>query len=51
MYENEEQSDIIGKSCTLLTPYKGYTEELLSRLWGQNHCLPNQRKRNIRIPR
>ena len=25
MYENEEQSDIIGKSCTLLTPYKGYT--------------------------
>ena len=26
MYENEEQSDIIGKSCTLLTPYKGYTE-------------------------
>ena len=26
MYENEEQSDIIGLSCTLLTPYKGYTE-------------------------
>ncbi len=26
MYENEEQSDIIGKSCILLTPYKGYTE-------------------------
>lgn len=26
MYENEEQSDIIGKSCTLLNPYKGYTE-------------------------
>lgn len=27
MYENnEELSDIIGKSCTLLNPYKGYTE-------------------------
>ena len=26
MYENEEQSDIIGKNCTLLNPYKGYTE-------------------------
>lgn len=26
MYENEDQSDIIGLSCTLLTPYKGYTE-------------------------
>lgn len=27
MYKNnEEQSDIIGKSCTLLNPYKGYTE-------------------------
>lgn len=26
MYENEEQSDIIGKNCTLLYPYKGYTE-------------------------
>lgn len=26
MYENEDQSDIIGLSCTLLTPYKGYTK-------------------------
>ena len=26
MYENEEQSDIIGKSCRLLNPYKGSTE-------------------------
>lgn len=26
MYENEDQSDILGLSCTLLTPYKGYTE-------------------------
>lgn len=25
-YDIEEQSDIIGKSCTLLNPYKGYTE-------------------------
>lgn len=26
MYTTEEPSDIIGLSCTLLTPYKGYTE-------------------------
>ena len=26
MYEYEEDSDIIGLSCTLHTPYKGYTE-------------------------
>lgn len=26
MYEYEEESEIIGLSCTLLTPYKGYTE-------------------------
>ena len=26
MYEYEEDSDIIGLSCTLLNPYKGYTE-------------------------
>ena len=26
MYEDEEDSDIIGLSCTLLNPYKGYTE-------------------------
>ncbi|WP_455608361.1 ribonuclease P [Bacteroides rodentium] len=26
MYKNEEPSDIIGASCTLLEPYKGYTE-------------------------
>lgn len=25
MYEYEEDSDIIGLSCTLLNPYKGYT--------------------------
>ncbi|MBV4225712.1 ribonuclease P [Parabacteroides distasonis] len=25
MYEYEEESEIIGLSCTLLTPYKGYT--------------------------
>ncbi len=34
MYENnEEQSDIIGKSCTLLNPYKGVIRrELLSAI-------------------
>lgn len=26
MYENEEMSDIIGSPCSLLNPYKGYTE-------------------------
>lgn len=26
MYEYEEPSDIIGLHCTLLNPYKGYTE-------------------------
>ncbi len=25
-YETEEKSEIIGCTCTLLTPYKGYTE-------------------------
>ena len=25
-YEDEQDTDIIGCSCTLLTPYKGYTE-------------------------
>lgn len=25
MYEYEEKSEIIGLSCTLLTPYNGYT--------------------------
>lgn len=26
MHEYEEESEIIGLSCTLLTPYKGYTD-------------------------
>lgn len=26
MYEYEKDSEIIGAHCTLLTPYKGYTE-------------------------
>ena len=26
MYEDEEMSDIIGSPCSLLNPYKGYTE-------------------------
>ena len=30
MYEYEEDSDIIGLSCTLLNPYKGYTEGVQS---------------------
>ena len=47
MYENnEEQSDIIGKSCTLLNPYKGYTEGTVVGDYG----LPDQWQRNIRVP-
>lgn len=30
MYEYEKDSEIIGAHCTLLTPYKGYSEEQLS---------------------
>ena len=30
MYEYEEDSDIIGLSCTLLNPYKGYNR---GQLW------------------
>lgn len=26
IYEEEQESDIIGCFCTLLTPYKGYTD-------------------------
>ena len=26
MYEYEEKSDIIGSPCSLMNPYKGYTE-------------------------
>ena len=26
MYEYEKDSEIIGAHCTLLTPYKGYSE-------------------------
>ena len=29
MYEYEENSEIIGAHCTLLTPYKGYSEGTL----------------------
>lgn len=29
MYDYEEITDIIGSPCTLLTPYKGYTEGIV----------------------
>ena len=33
MYEDEQDTDIIGCLCTLLTPYKGHTEgEVVGRL-------------------
>ena len=34
MYEYEEDSDIIGLSCTLLNPYKGYTEGTIVGNYG-----------------
>ena len=40
MYENEEQSDIIGKSCTLLNPYKGYTEGTIVGDYGNRMLNP-----------
>ena len=58
MYENEEQSDIIGKSCTLLTPYKGYTEGTVVGDYGDRIIVSltsgkeiSEYQRNIRIPR
>ena len=38
MYENEEQSDIIGKSCTLLT--RVIQRELLSATMGTESLSP-----------
>ena len=34
LYEYEEDSDIIGLSCTLLNPYKGYTEGTIVGNYG-----------------
>ena len=34
MYEYEEDSDIIGLSCTLFNPYKGYTEGTIVGNYG-----------------
>lgn len=34
MYENEEMSDIIGSPCSLLNPYKGYTEGMVVGDYG-----------------
>lgn len=39
MYEYEEDSDIIGLSCTLLNPYKGYTEGTIVRVCRNSHKL------------
>lgn len=52
MYNEEEQAtDIIGCSCTLLTPYKGYTEGRSGwRLWLWNSGKAQQRQRSSGIP-
>jgi len=34
MYEYEEMTDIIGCPCTLLNPYKGYTEGTVVGAYG-----------------
>lgn len=36
MYYNEEPTEIIGASCTLLEDYKGYTEEQVVGDFGTN---------------
>ncbi|WP_288786048.1 ribonuclease P [uncultured Bacteroides sp.] len=36
MYEYEEDSEIIGAHCTLLTPYKGYTEGTIVGDFGRS---------------
>ena len=38
MYEYEEDSDIIGLSCTLLNPYKGYTEGTIVEVCRNARC-------------
>ena len=38
MYEYEEKSDIIGSPCSLMNPYKGYTEGTICLLYtSDNH--------------
>jgi hypothetical protein len=34
MYEYEEDTEIIGAHCTLLEPYRGYTEGLIVADYG-----------------
>lgn len=43
MYENEEMSEIIGSHCSLLNPYKGYTEGTVVGDYGNKIvvCLDN----------
>ena len=36
MYEYEENSEIIGAHCTLLTPYKGYSFLTLASRWANS---------------
>ena len=46
-YEDEQDADIIGCLCTLLTPYKGHTEgEVVGDYSGKAH----QRQGGCGIP-
>lgn len=41
MYEYEEKSDIIGSPCSLMNPYKGYTEGTIYNRGIQMYRFPN----------
>lgn len=44
-YEDEQDADIIGCLCTLLTPYKGHTEgEVSGRLRQRDSGKAHQRQ-------
>ena len=51
MYEYEEKSDIIGSPCSLMNPYKGYTEGTIVGDYGNTVVVrPDQRERDCRVP-
>lgn len=49
-YEDEQDTDIIGCLCTLLTPYKGHTEGSRGRLRQRDSGKAHQRQGGGGIP-
>lgn len=43
MYEYEEKSDIIGSPCSLMNPYKGYTEGTIVGDYGNTVVVAGKR--------